>query len=80
MEKTKNGQAAPGAETEKTEKTITIEEVREFIKRDLNACINMLDAIYRDQATLEMLADVLHGRYMNAKHKQELQNQTKLEI
>jgi len=80
MEKTKNGKAAQGAESPEEKKPLDIGQVREFVKRDLAACINMLDAIYRDQATTEMLSDILYGRYLNAKHKDELEKQTKLPV
>lgn len=61
---------ALGAESDV--KPVTIEVVRGFLKRDLSASIHMLDAIYRDQDILELLAQVMHGKYLNAKHVQEL--------
>lgn len=53
-------------------KPVTIDMVRGFLKRDLSACIFMLDAVYRDQDILELLAQVMHGKYLNSKHVQEL--------
>lgn len=61
-------------------KVFTTTEVRDFVKRDINAAIMCLDAIYKDPNTLDALADYLHGRYMNAKHSEELAKQSKLEV
>lgn len=55
-----------------------VNQVREFLKRDLSAAIHMLEAVYRDQDTLNALADYLHGRLMNAKQKHELSKQPEL--
>lgn len=77
MDESKNGSTAPGAGTPKP---LSLEQVREYVKRDLASTINLLDAIYKDQNTVEMLSDVLFGRYLNAKHKEELDKQTKLTV
>lgn len=79
MEKNaQNGKSAQGAEN--TPKNLSIEDVRGYVKKDLGVCIHMLDAIYKDQATVDMVADILYGRYLNAKHKEELEKQTKLGV
>lgn len=73
----KNGQSAQGAESPKT---LTENEVKKFLKRDIASCINLMDAIYQDEGTLDSLASFLYGRYMNSKHKEELEKQAKLEV
>lgn len=67
---------APGAETQ----TFSVVKVREMVKNDLHAALLLLDAVYRDPATLEALSDFIYGRYQNAQHKKELDNQTKLNV
>lgn len=69
----KNGQSAQGAASPKP---LTEGEVKEFVKKDIATAINLLDAVYRDQDTLDMLSTYLYGRFMNAKHKEELAKQT----
>lgn len=73
-ESKKGGTPDPGSEP----KVFTAKEVREFVKRDCNAALLLLDAIYRDPNTLDAVADYLHGRYMNSKHKEELSKQQPL--
>lgn len=75
--KIKNGQSAQGAESPKTP---TEGQVKEWLKRDIASCINLLDAIYQDPGTMDSLASFLYGRYMNSKHKEELEKQSKLQI
>lgn len=58
----------------------TIEEVRKYLKADLQMCIMLLDSVYKDQATCEALADYLHGRFMNHRHKKELESQEELKF
>lgn len=77
MEKnSQNGTTARGA---KVSKPITESEVKKFLKSDIASCINLLDAIYQDEGTMDSLATFLYGRYMNAKHKDELNRQTELQ-
>lgn len=78
MEKKSSVSDSPGEAQNK--QTFTLEQVREMIKKDTQTAILMLEAIYRDQNTLEAIADYLHGRYMNTKHKEELDKQTKLDV
>lgn len=47
-------------------------QVKEFLKKDLAACLNMLEAIYRDEDMLDLLATVMLGKFQNAKHLKEL--------
>lgn len=73
--KNKNGSSAQGAE-----QPLTLTMVKDFTKKDIACCMHLLEAIYRDQPTMDALADYLFGRYMNAKHKEDLERQTKLDI
>lgn len=73
----KNGAPAPGAEAPKG---LTQTQVIEFVKKDLAVCINLLDAIYRDQPTIDMIGEILYGRYMNAMHKSDLEKQTEIPL
>lgn len=72
-----NGAPAQGAEAPKP---LTQQQVTEFVKNDLAVCINLLDAIYRDQPTIDMIGEILYGRYMNAMHKEELSKQTEVDF
>lgn len=69
---------AQGAETQELPKVPTIQEVRNFLKKDLGMCITMLDAIYKDPNTLNSLADFLHGRFINQREAEAIKNQQKL--
>lgn len=76
-----NGNGFPPVQgTEETKKVFTPEQVREFVKRDVNAAILLLESIYRDVDTLNAVSDYLHGRYLNAKHKEELSKQQELDL
>lgn len=78
MEKnSQNGKVAQGATVPNP---LTEAQVQEYVKKDLAVCINLLDAIYQDQATIEIIASVLYGRFMNAKHKEDLAKQTELGV
>lgn len=59
-------------------KVLTSKEVEQMVKRDLNACLLMLQSVYEDQDVLTALALVLHGKYMNARHKEELAKQQEI--
>jgi len=65
------------AESEK--KVLTIKDVKEMVDRDLQVVTAFLmclqDADVRDAVVLH-----LHGKYMNAKHKEELSKQTDLKL
>lgn len=76
----KNGvaESAPGVEQQK--KAMTVEDVERALKHDLPVCINMLCAIHDDQDALRILAQVLHGKFMNHKHLEELKKQQNLEF
>lgn len=76
----KNQKSVSESPGDSTPKNFTIGQVREMVKKDAHTALLLLDAIYRDQPTLEAISDYLHGRYMNAKHQAELKNQTKLEV
>lgn len=76
--KTKNGVADSPQGEEPQKKVLTLGDVKGLLKRDLHACLLMLQSIHDDVDTLNMLAEVLHGKYMNAKHAEELAKQTEL--
>lgn len=56
-------------------KVISILQFRDWVKRDVGIAISCLEAIYRDVDTCNAVAEYLHGRYVNAKHKEELKKQ-----
>lgn len=72
----------PQSEVEKNgvekPKALTLKDVEGLVKRDLHSCMLMLQAIHDDVDVLGALAVVLHGKYMNARHKQELEAQTEI--
>lgn len=53
---------------------LTEDKVKEYLKRDLSAVLHMLDAIYRDQDCIDLLAQVMYGKYLNARHKAGLES------
>lgn len=75
--KNQNGSSAQGAENPKP---LTEAQVTDFVKKDLAVCINLLDAIYRDQPTIDMIGAILYGRYMNAKHQDDLKKQAEIHV
>jgi len=61
-------------------KAVTIQEVRGYVRKDLQTAIMLLDAIYKDQPTCDALADYLHGRFLNHLHQEELKKQPELDF
>jgi len=80
MEKAKIAPEVLGTDEQKTPESakFSLDEVRKMVKNDMQCAILLLDAIYRDQPTMDMLADYIYGRFQNAKHKEDLAKQTKL--
>lgn len=78
-DKTSDEDHAPKGSSE-SEKVFDINQVRGFVKRDLGVAITLLEAMYKDPATCDAIADYLHGRYMNAKHADDLRRQTKIPV
>lgn len=76
--KTKNGVAEAPQGGEPQKKVLTLSDVKGLLKRDLQSSMHMLSAIHDDVDTLNALAEFLHGKYMNAKHAEELAKQTEL--
>lgn len=79
MEK-QNGVADSPKGAESAKKDWTVAEIKKFIDRDLVAIAYLVDAIRQNPDTVEIIATFLHGRWMNAKHKEELQAQTELDL
>lgn len=82
MEKNKNNgtvgvQDANGKEVQKP---LTIAEVQSMLRRDVNSVLLLMQAIAQDPAVQQALATFLHGRYMNERHKKELEAQEDLKI
>lgn len=63
---------------DKAEKVLTLVDVQNLLKRDLHACLLMLSAVHDDQDVVNVLAGVLHGKYLNSRHKAELEKQTEI--
>lgn len=57
---------------------LTLDAVRKMLKIDLNCCLLMLQGMHDDPDTFEALAIHIHGKYMNQRHKEELEKQTKI--
>jgi len=47
------------------------ENIRTWIKNDLNKFIHFLNMIYTDQDMINYLADFVQGRIDNARHKEQ---------
>lgn len=73
---TKNNQGVqvPGTEdaTQAAVSTIDVETVTEYLKKDLAVAISCLNALYSDPDLLNHMAHFMHGRFANAKAKEEL--------
>lgn len=70
-----NGQSAQGAVDQEI-KPPSIDEVEKWLKRDLNTCLHMLEAIYRDPDLLRSMATFMAGRMENNLLKKSLENQS----
>lgn len=77
---TKNGVPESPKVGDQEKKTLGLKDVQELLKRDMGACILMLQAIHDDPDVMDSLAVVLHGKYMNRLHKADLEKQTELAI
>lgn len=82
MDQLKNGVGSKGAEaktSEREEKTLTLGQVKKMVARDLPTAISFLQACM-DPDIQDQVSIFLHGKYLNAKHKEELDAQTHLDI
>lgn len=70
----------PKGEEAPQRKELTVAAVKEMLKVDLVTCLLMLQGIHDDPDTLDSLAVTLHGKYMNQRHKEELEKQGKLDV
>lgn len=77
MSKT-NGVSSEALGAEEKSKVLALKDVKTFLRKDVNACINMLQAIHDDPDAFDALAVVLHGKYMNRLHKIELDKQLEI--
>lgn len=77
--KSKNGVPEPPKAGGQEKKPLTVSDVEGLLKRDLHACLLMLQALRDDQDVLSSLAVVLHGKYMNKLHKDELDKQLEIQ-
>jgi len=59
-----NGVEAPGAETQEVE-IPSPQVIVKWIRRDIGACISLLSAIHNDSNLQNLVAEWLHGRYVN---------------
>lgn len=57
---------------------LTIAAVKQMAKNDVQCCLLLLQAIHDDDDVLNALSVAIHGKYMNERHKKELDAQTKL--
>lgn len=74
-DKNQNGSQAQGAS-----QPITVGQIQGYLKNDLGIAIRCLDAIYTDPDLLQALAEFMHGRLMNAKHKKDLEAQQEIPL
>lgn len=56
------------------------DQVKSWLEKDLKMAISLLTALYTDPDLLNAIADFMHGRIMNDKAKQALENQTDLPL
>lgn len=61
-------------------KPLTVGEVEVLLKRDLSACLLMLQAVHDDVDVLRGLANFIHGKYLNQLHQKELELQEELKL
>lgn len=63
----------------KSKKVLTIEDVNAMVKRDLSVVTAFLQAC-QDPDVANAIGLYLHGKYMNALHREELDKQGVLDI
>lgn len=76
--KTNGSESAQGAG--KTKEVATVADFKKYLTRDLTVLQHLLTAIQQDDGTLEMIATVLQGRYLNHLHQEELSKQAELNL
>lgn len=87
METTKNGVRSQGEtitetspEVKKALDTLTVDAVRKMLKTDLQCILLLMQTLHDDPVVFDMIANSIHGQYMNRKHKKELDAQTLLDL
>lgn len=64
---------------ESSQKLLTIQDVKKMVDRDLQVVTAFLQAI-QDPDVANAVSTFLHGKYMNARHREELDKQVVLDI
>jgi len=67
-----------GPKSELEKKVLSLADVKKMVDRDLPVAIALLEAI-RDKDVSDAVAVYLHGKYLNARHREELDSQLNLE-
>jgi len=78
MEKNTNGVSELGQGLN-SEKVLSLKDVKGMVVRDLSV-VSAFMACLSDPDVADVIAVHLHGKYMNAKHKEELEKQLDLKI
>lgn len=60
-------------------KVLTIQDVKKMVTRDLSVVSAFISAL-ADPDVADVIATHLHGKYLNAKHKEELEKQVDLKL
>lgn len=79
MKKQEDGVSSKAQGATDGKKVLDLPQVQSLLKRDLHACLLMLQAIHDDQDALDGLALILHGKYLNSLHKAELDKQLEIQ-
>lgn len=77
MKKQESVAESPQGGDEANRKTLTAADIKRMVERDLPTCIKFLESLYHPDV-VDQVVTVLHGQYMNHKHKQELEAQLEI--
>lgn len=68
MEKSNNnGHSTQGAEDQLD--AVEYPKIKEYLKKDLNICLVLLNEMLKDDAIISAVATVMHGRIINHRNK-----------
>lgn len=65
---------------EAPKKEVTIGEIEKWLSQDLSLALHCLNAIQSDVNIKRQIAVFMHGKLMNARHKEELERQEELKF
>lgn len=80
LKQVRNGAKGPESVLEdvpKSERVLTPADIKKMVERDLPTCLRFLESLYNPDV-VDAVVTVLHGQYLNHRHKEELSKQTEI--